>query len=85
MHFEYSPADFSALLAKLTTQVKENRIRVEEFLKDFDKLRTGMISKQQFRLGLNMCQLNLSEKEFFILASTYQSQLEDKVNWKEFV
>lgn len=58
---------------------------MEEFLRDFDKLRTGMISKQQFRLGLNMCQLDLSEKEFFMLGSHYQSPLHDKVLWKQFV
>ena len=47
--------------------VKEKRIRVSEFMRDFDKLRHGNITKDQMRLALNMAQLPLSEAEFNVL------------------
>lgn len=58
------PDDLSDLLTRLRRIVKEKRIRVAEFMKDFDKLRHGNITKQQLRLALNMAQLPLSDVEF---------------------
>jgi hypothetical protein len=48
-------------LGRIRRIVKEKRIRVAEFMKDFDKLRHGNITKDQMRLALNMAQLPLSE------------------------
>jgi Ca2+-binding EF-hand superfamily protein len=59
-----APDDLSDLMARLRRVVKEKRIRVAEFMRDYDKLRHGNISKDQFRLALNMAQLPLSESEF---------------------
>lgn len=56
-----APRDLSDLLGRLGRKVKEERIRVSDFLRDFDKLRHGNVSKQQFRLALNMAKLPLSE------------------------
>lgn len=55
------PDGLNDLLSRLRRIVKEKRIRVAEFMKDFDKLRHGNITKQQLRLALNMAQLPLSE------------------------
>lgn len=54
-HHDFDQSDWNSLINRLQIQISENRIRVSEFLRDFDKLRSGMITKQQFRLGLNMC------------------------------
>lgn len=54
---DFDQSDWNSLINRLQIQISENRIRVSEFLRDFDKLRSGMITKQQFRLGLNMCQV----------------------------
>ena len=39
------PNDFQDLLARLRKKIKEERIRVKEFLRDFDKLRSGTITE----------------------------------------
>ena len=62
-----SPQDLNDLLGRLGRKVKEERIRLSDFLKDFDKLRHGNVSKQQFRLALNMAKLPLSEFEFNLI------------------
>ena len=54
------PNDLEDLLNRMRGKVKEERIRVAEFMKDFDKLRHGSITKDQFRLCLNMAKLPLS-------------------------
>lgn len=40
------PNSIDDLLAKLRAKAKEQRLRVQEFLKDFDKLRSGNITKE---------------------------------------
>jgi hypothetical protein len=61
------PKDLTDLLSKLQAKVKEFRIRVREFLRDFDGLRSGAITQTQFRLGLNIAKIPLSDSEFEIL------------------
>lgn len=39
------PNDFNDLMARLRKKIKEERIRVKEFLRDFDKLRSGTITE----------------------------------------
>ena len=79
------PNDLNDLLAKLRKKAFELRIRVAEFLKDFDKLRSGSITKNQLRLGLNMANMPLSNQEFEMIAEHFKSQeKEDHVTWREF-
>jgi hypothetical protein len=54
------PENLEDLLGRIRRKVKEERIRVAEFMKDFDKLRHGNITKDQFRLSLNMAKIPLS-------------------------
>ena len=50
------------------------RIRVEEFFKDFDRLRTGYITTEQFRRAINRNFTNsVTDGEFRILADKYRS------------
>jgi len=48
------PNDVEDVLAKLRKICCERRVRISEFFRDFDKLRSGYITEAQFRIGLNM-------------------------------
>ncbi|KAL4466875.1 hypothetical protein ABPG74_010472 [Tetrahymena malaccensis] len=79
------PNDIEDLLAKLRAKVKEQRLRISEFLRDFDKLRSGNITKEQLRLGLSMAKLPLSDAEFNLIIENFASaQKENNVRWKDF-
>lgn len=40
------------------------RVRIDEFFKDFDKLRKGKVTKTQFTSILSTLNFNLSKEEF---------------------
>ena len=65
------PDDVEDIIAKLRQCCKEQRIRISEFFRDFDKLRSGSITEAQFRIGLNMSKIVLSGKEFRALADKF--------------
>jgi Ca2+-binding EF-hand superfamily protein len=65
------PEDVEDILAKLRQTCKEQRIRIAEFFRDFDKLRSGYITEAQFRIGLNMSKIVLSGAEFKLLCETF--------------
>jgi len=77
------PNDVNDLLAKLRSKALRSGLRLQEFLRDFDKLRSGNITKNQLRLGMNMCSLPLSEDEFNLLTSFFESDKENSVRWRE--
>jgi hypothetical protein len=60
------------VLTKIRAQVKEFRIRVREFLRDFDELRLGKITRTQFRSGMSIAQLPLSDHEFKLLVEAFK-------------
>ena len=79
-----SPQDLNDLLAKLRRKAKQNRIRISEFLRDFDKLRSGAITNTQLRLGFNMAGLTLSDQEFNLLVNNFASDTRAGcVRWKD--
>jgi hypothetical protein len=47
------------------------RVRIEEFFRDFDKLRKGKVTIPQFRSVLSMLNFQLTEEEFDSLARKY--------------
>lgn len=49
------------------------RVRIEEFFKDFDKLRKGKVTVPQFKSILSMLNFYLTEEEFESLALKYNS------------
>ena len=49
------------------------RIRVEEFFRDFDKLRKGRVTVTQFKSVLSMLNFQLTEHEFNSLAEKYNA------------
>ena len=79
------PDDVEDVVAKLRQHCKEQRTRISEFFRDFDKLRSGYITEAQFRIGLNMSKIVLSGNEFRLLADHFQAPKEGPhVKWKEF-
>ena len=80
-----APDDLTDLLARLRRTVKEKRIRVSDFMRDFDKLRHGNITKEQFRLTMNMAMLPLSEQEFQQICKGFACENKaGYIRWKDF-
>ena len=50
-----------------------NRVRIEEFFIDFDKLRRGKVTKNQFEQILSMLNFNLTKEEFTALGEKYKT------------
>lgn len=73
------PNDLEDLLNRIRKKVKEERIRVSEFLRDFDKLRSGTITKDQLRLGFTMSKLVLSDAEYKLILDYFSCP--DKVGY----
>ena len=78
------PEDVEDVLALIRRKVKEERMRLSEFLRDFDKLRCGAIPTTQFRIGLNMGKIELSNAEFDALCEHFAAE-PGKVRWRDFV
>jgi len=57
---------------RLQAKVVMKRIRIEEFFQDFDKLRKGKVSKNQFESILSMLSINLTKEEFNYLYEKYK-------------
>ncbi|CAF3578067.1 unnamed protein product, partial [Rotaria sordida] len=55
------------VLQKIKGQVYRRRIRLNEWLKDHDKLNCGRMSFDTFRRAINPCQLELTESELSLL------------------
>ena len=79
------PDDVEDVLARIRTFCKQQRTRVSEFFRDFDKLRSGFITEAQFRIGLNMAKIVLSSAEFEALVTCFRAPKEGRhVKWREF-
>ena len=48
-------------------QVFKERVRILEWLRDYDKLRSGRMVKSNFRRALDLCQFELTESELAII------------------
>ena len=59
-----SPDDVEDVLARIRSACQQQRIRIGEFFRDFDRLRSGFITAPQFRIGLNMAKVPISAPEF---------------------
>lgn len=77
--------DLESVLLKIKTKVSRERIRVLEFMRDYDKLRSGRMLKTSFRRALDLCRFELRESEVSILEDRYQSLQDiDYVNYLKF-
>ncbi len=79
------PEDVEDVLALIRRRVKQERMRIAEFLRDFDKLRSGAITASQLRLGLKMAKIDLSNAEFDKICEHFAAPVQGKVQWMEFV
>jgi Ca2+-binding EF-hand superfamily protein len=77
----------SECIDQLKKYVFTNRIRVEDFFKDFDALRTGLVTKSRFLRCLDAMDVSgISPSEQITLAEFYGDKSKtDCVRWQEFV
>ena len=64
---------------RLRALVVMKRVRVEEFFRDFDKLRKGKVTINQFKSILSMLNFNLTDLEFDSLAQKYKTNDPDNL------
>jgi len=64
---------FDSALTRLKKVVFKHRIRVKEFLVDFDKLRSGFIHPNNFLSALSMAKIDaeLTAQELQVIADAY--------------
>lgn len=73
------------VIEKIKETVMKRRIRLLEFFKDYDKLKSGRIYKSNFKRALDLCGLNLTVDEINLLAKKYESDCkEDCVYYHHF-
>jgi hypothetical protein len=58
---------------RLQALVVMKRVRIEEFFRDFDKLRKGKVTSNQFKSILSMLNFQLTDAEFEALALKYKT------------
>ncbi|KAJ3093013.1 hypothetical protein HK102_013287, partial [Quaeritorhiza haematococci] len=68
-----SPHHVKLLQNRIKTKVKIERIRLLDSMQDFDRLRHGKITKNEFRRSLRLI-FELTENELSTLESLYQAQ-----------
>jgi Ca2+-binding EF-hand superfamily protein len=80
-----TPEDVEDVCARIRTVCSQRRIRISEFFRDFDKLRTGHITNAQFRIGLNLGKVQISQGEFKLLTEYFKAPKEgEHICWKSF-
>ena len=79
------PEDVDDVCARIRRECSQKRIRIGEFFRDFDKLRSGYITNAQFRIGLNLGKLQISNDEFKLLTTHFKAPKEgEHMCWKAF-
>lgn len=76
-----TPEDVDDLIVKIRTHLARNRTRLHEFLRDFDKLRSGIITRTQLAGGMNTARVPLSSVEINLLCSHFGVD-EQRVNYR---
>ncbi len=80
-----TPIDVEDVCARIRQVCSQRRIRISEFFRDFDKLRTGYITNAQFRIGLNLGKVQISSEEFKLLTEYFKAPKEgEHICWKVF-
>jgi len=70
---------------KLRSRVLVRKVRVDQFFKEFDRLRSGYCSKAHFRSALSIGDFDLTEPELSLLEGSFgHANADDKVAWKDF-
>jgi len=80
----HASADLESILTKIKTKVFKERIRIHEWMRDYDKLRSGRMRKANFRRALDLCKFELTESELACLEDHYQATEDDFVDYLRF-
>ena len=64
-------ATLPLVLQKICAQVQKRQTRVGEFVRDFDKLRTGMLSRESFVRALGLAGLSFTAAEAKVLLAEF--------------
>jgi len=75
--------DPSDIEQRLQAVVVMKRLRIEEFFKDFDKLRKGKVTVPQFKGVLSMMNYYMTEEEFEALSNKYATS-DNMFNYAQF-
>jgi len=79
------PEDVEDVCARIRHVCAMQRIRIGEFFRDFDKLRSGHITNAQFRIGLNLGKIQISNEEFKLLTTHFKApKTGEHMCWKDF-
>jgi Ca2+-binding EF-hand superfamily protein len=80
----HHPEDLEDLLSRIRNLVKQQRIRIHEFIRDFDRLRSGFVTMNQIRSAFSMAKLPLSDAEYKLICNHYS--LEDqRINYVKLI
>eukprot|EP00002_Diphylleia_rotans_P003297 TRINITY_DN1224_c0_g1_i7.p1 TRINITY_DN1224_c0_g1~~TRINITY_DN1224_c0_g1_i7.p1 ORF type:complete len:1276 (+),score=333.18 TRINITY_DN1224_c0_g1_i7:143-3970(+) len=71
-------------IARVQLRLVDSKARIVDFLKDYDRLRCGLITDTQFRRGLDLSGVRLSDAEIKSLLDYYQGRNEGTVQWSRF-
>ncbi|PSN41117.1 hypothetical protein C0J52_19046 [Blattella germanica] len=77
--------DIVEILAKIKGKVVRERIRVIEFMRDFDRHNQNLITRDDFNRGLDVCRFNLTPVEVNTIMEVFASPLRrDCVDYRRF-
>ena len=64
---------FDDIIEKIQKVTKQKSLRISEFMRDYDPLRSGSIKKHQFLSSLSKLKIYLSRKEAEMLCNKYEN------------
>ena len=67
----HHPEDLEDLLGRIRNVVRQQRIRIHEFIRDFDRLRSGFVTVNQIRSAFSMAKIPLSDAEYKLICNHY--------------
>ncbi|VDM30362.1 unnamed protein product, partial [Hydatigera taeniaeformis] len=76
--------DVEGIMDSVKREVYQQRIRLSEWLRDYDPLRHGHISRQRFRRALSLLPISLKETELSCIESYFKANDENEIRWKDF-
>lgn len=76
--------DLESIFEKIKRKVFKERVRIHEWMRDYDKLRHGYIHRSNFRRALDLCRFGLTESELAILEDHYAACKPEHIEWERF-
>lgn len=59
------------ILTRIRDEIKRNRVQLYEFIRDFDRLRIGIITNSQLANALNMGHIYVTEQELELIFNQF--------------